>query len=348
MKVRLISIISVLLVLCSSTFVLAQSDWTWLYKKRLNKFERSHYKKEFVFEKNNIPEYSQLILSWNAFRPSRGHFSFYVQVKDSKTKKWHSYHKMADWGKNIQKSYYSQFNKNGSKGCYVRLEMPKNKLSSAFRVKVVANKKLNFLGFIQLSVSVSNLRIFGREKKASFAKLPATRVNGWIPRFSQMTLNHPRAEHLCSPTSMSMLVSYLKKRKINPVKFATRAYDGGLDVFGSWPFNTAAAFEMCDGSFTFHVQRLGSFLNLYNYLNKNIPVVVSVRGSLPGAPKVYNNGHLLVVAGWNKKNKKVVCYDPAFKKSHKVIREYDLGSFLSAWESSHRLAYIAQPNIKKA
>jgi hypothetical protein len=125
------------------------------------------------------------------------------------------------------------------------------------------------------------------------------------------------------------------------INFARKAHDTGLDAYGSWPFNTATAFEYCKGKFLFRVQRLASFADLHEFLNRKIPVIVSVRGNIKGAAKEYDQGHLLVVVGWDKEQKKVLCHDPAFKANNKVCVAYDLCSFLAAWERSRRLAYCA-------
>ena len=150
---------------------------------------------------------------------------------------------------------------------------------------------------------------------------------------------------MCSTTSCSMLVSFLMNTMVDPLDFAQHSLDSGLNAYGSWPFNVAHAFELCGGKYFFSVARLPSFRELHHHIYRGIPVVVSVRGYLQGAPKVYSNGHLLLVVGWDAKRKQVICHDPAFKKSRKTLKRYDIASFLSAWERSHRLAYIAEPNF---
>ena len=156
-----------------------------------------------------------------------------------------------------------------------------------------------------------------------------------------MVLHHPKKEVLCSPTSSSMVTGYLTQKHVDSIGFARKAYDNGLNAYGSWPFNTAHAFEYAKGRFLFRVQRLASFAELHRLLKRKIPVVVSVRGKIAGAPQEYKEGHLLVVVGWNKEKKKVLCHDPAFTSNDKVRVSYDMRSFLAAWERSRRLAYCA-------
>jgi hypothetical protein len=137
-----------------------------------------------------------------------------------------------------------------------------------------------------------------------------------------------------------MLVGYLNETQVKPFNFAKNVFDKGLGVYGSWPFNTAHAFELCGGKIRFAVGRLSSFVDLHKHLMNGIPVIISVRGSIDGAPKAYANGHLLVVVGWDAQHKKVICHDPALPTNNATLRRYSIYSFLKAWESSKRLAYL--------
>ena len=118
-------------------------------------------------------------------------------------------------------------------------------------------------------------------------------------------------------------------------------FDQGLDSYGSWPFNMVHAFELCQGAYWWRVIRMNSFKQLYALLHHNYPVAVSVRGALPGAPKAYNDGHLMVVIGYDASTQSIICYDPACAYDRTSVRKYPLADFLRAWEKSHRLAYCA-------
>ena len=104
----------------------------------------------------------------------------------------------------------------------------------------------------------------------------------------------------------------------------------------------AQAFDELGGTTWFTVMRMKSFADLYLHLKKNIPVVVSVRGVLTGAPKEYENGHLMLVVGWDKEKRSVVCHDPAFPANDQVLIYYQLEDFCRAWGSSHCLSYLAE------
>ena len=164
-----------------------------------------------------------------------------------------------------------------------------------------------------------------------------------VTKISQFALNHADSSRICSPTSCTMLTRYLTGYLIDPIDFAKKSYDKGLDAYGSWPFNMAHAFEHSNGKNWFFNTRLNSFTELHRQLTRNIPVVVSVRGTLPGAPKSYNQGHLLVVIGWDAQKKQVVCHDPASEKHYQTLKQYAFNDFIKAWELSHRLVYWVEP-----
>lgn len=316
-----------------------EHQWTWLFTKKFSSQELVTNKNRtlLMFSKMNIPEFNQLIFSWNAFKPIQGYFSFYAQVRDAKTKKWHEWHKMVDWGGTIAQSYCTKGTKTEYK--HVRLEVPHNQTTDGLRIKIIPLNAADLSCIHALGVNISNSAHF--KSPTQVPHLPSVCITN-IPQQSQMILPHPRAEHMCSPTSCSMLVSYLNKKPIDSLRFAHNVYDQGLDSFGSWPFNTSYAYEQCGGSIYFHVARLNSFSDLHAKLKQSIPVVVSVRGALEGAPREYKNGHLILVIGWDQQTEKVICHDPAFDTNQQVTTRYSFDAFSKAWGRSHNLAYLAE------
>ncbi|HZW61330.1 MAG TPA: C39 family peptidase, partial [Candidatus Babeliales bacterium] len=295
--------------------------------------------KSIIFAMDELNPFNQLVFTWNAFRPAQGYYSFSVQARDAKTKKWSQWYKMMEWGANTQRSFLTK----GSPGKYehVRLELG-NHHADAFRIKAVACEGATLANMKAIFVSLSDFHKFNLENAGHVTDLPSIVISN-VPKKSQMLLDHPRNNQLCSPTSCSMLISYLMGQDIDPVEFAEKAFDTGLGAYGSWPFNMAHAFERCKGDLFFATARMNSFANLHQRLQKGIPVVVSVRGYLEGAPKEYNSGHLLMVIGYDADNQRVICHDPAFNHEAAIVQQYDLRGFLDAWERSHRLAYLAEP-----
>lgn len=194
--------------------IVTAEQWTWLYTKKFSEPEiiKNKSRTSLVFSKQNIPHFSQLIFSWNAFRPTQGYFSFYAQVRDAKTRQWHDWHKMIDWGKDVQKSYLHKGPV--SEYYHVRLEIPKSNLADGLRIKIVPSDNADLSLLKALAVNISNISKFTLLPHNHYQNLPSIVIDN-IPQQSQMILEHPRAEHMCSPTSVSMLVSYLNYATIS-------------------------------------------------------------------------------------------------------------------------------------
>lgn len=318
--------------------------WTWVLRKTFTEEQAAanKHEKSIVFTSGKLHPFSQLIFSWNATRPTKGHFRFMVQARNKATQKWGKWHTMVDWGADVQRSYHSKDGK-FARYQYVRFELEKNCFADAFRIKACSYDGADLSFIKSFAVNVSNLRAFVSERgRRSLYKLPSARVHE-VPQLSQRVIDHPENGGMCSPTSCSMLTSYFKQEDVDPLSFAHNVFDNGLGVYGSWAFNVAHAYEHCDGKVLFATARLASFKQLHQHLQRGIPVVVSVRGSIAGGQKVYNKGHLLLVVGYDAKEKKVICHDPAWFSNEDTLRRYPLDSFIRAWEASHRLAYIADP-----
>lgn len=316
-------------------------QWTWFHRKTFNNQEQleNSTKSHIAFAKADLPKFSQLIFSWNALRPKKGYFTFYAQVRDSRTQKWSKWHQMAMWGSQVQKSFETDPDHLSSYH-HVRLESKPLLLADGFAIKVEAHEGAHFDQLKAFAVNLANLHLFRPEKESAILGLASVLIPG-VPQYSQFELDHPRNDGLCSPTSCAMLTAYLLSKGIDPIDFAEKSLDQGMDKYGSWPFNTAHAFEISEAKILYAIKRLNSFKDLHKQLVKNIPVVVSVRGQIHGAPRPYKNGHLLVVIGYDPKTKEIICHDPAMSSSHLVRKRYSVKSFLHAWERSHRLAYCA-------
>lgn len=334
----------ILMILMNAITIHCQVErWSWFYAQIIQsqRVSSATTKKMTIFSKVEVPHFSQLIFSWNARRPSRGYFSFLIQTRNAVTKQWGKWHRMMDWGADVQRSYLSDGDGH-TKYVHVRLEHQNNKKSDGFRIKICAHKNAGITDVKSVAVALSDYALFEPENVASLLKLPSVYISG-VPKVSQLLLDHPDNKRLCSPTSCFMLTHYLCQQRVTPEIFADNVFDSGLEVFGSWPFNVAHAFELCGGSNWFFTKRLHNFVDIYRQLRRGLPVVVSVRGMIEGAPKAYENGHLLVVVGWDAKRKKVICHDPALPEHGRVLISYPVESFIRAWERSYRLAYWVEP-----
>lgn len=310
-------------------------SWTYLVKKQFDLEHPCHA--GVPFKKTELAPFSQLIFSWNADEPEGGYFCFWVRVHRL-SGRWGPWHKMVEWGKGERRSFTDQLD--DERYCYVRLELPTSDCADGFELRVESVGGADPSRVKLLAVALSNFSYFEPEIDLDrYRVCPPVFIEGIVP-VSQMQVDHPDFTKICSPTSLCMLVSYLKGSLLDPIVFAQGVYDNGLGVYGSWPFNLAYAYQQTGGDYFFCVQRLHSFATLYNLLSEGIPVVVSVRGMIAGAPKPYPGGHLLVVVGFDGERGMVLCQDPAAPTGETVLRSYPLSDFKNAWEASFRLAYV--------
>jgi hypothetical protein len=163
-----------------------------------------------------------------------------------------------------------------------------------------------------------------------------------VPERSQMV--YPNGNVLCSPTTVSMIMSYWSQRLKRPdidrdVPEIVRAlYDSEWKGAGNWPFNMAYA-----GSYRglrACVTRLSDVSELEDWIASGLPVGMSLcydrlRGKGPGP-----NGHLVVCVGFTT-NGDVVINDPGTTLN--VRKTFPRKNLIYAWSISHNAVYLIYP-----
>lgn len=269
--------------------------------------------------KNTLP-FNELILSWNGIRPKSGKWTFWVSLHEGE---WLRY---AEWSAEGQRSFRSV----GKFATSDQDIVSSTKLCQAFAIRV-EGPDLSHLK--SMTVCVSHLQ---KHEIVTPNDLSPVKLKG-IGGQSQLLLLHPRCKDLCSPISTTTALNYLLgEKKIDPIRFAAASHDAGFDIYGNWVLNIAEAFNV--SQISCHVERLADFSALHYHLEKERPVVVSVKGMIPGAPKPYPAGHLLCVVGYE--GQKVHCLDPAFPDNESTEVSYKLDDFLKAWGVRKNLAYV--------
>lgn len=278
------------------------------------------------WEETNLPPFSELILSWNATRPTSGQYQFFVSVYASSWTPWLFY---ASWGSHGQRSSAAE---HGPVRVFQdTLEMAQGFYANGFRVKVVGDVPTLYV-YLKNSLPPSFL------PSLISVSLP-------LQGLSQMTLPHPRHKDLCSPTAVTAVIRYLKgSPALSPEAVAHHVWDQGFDIFGNWVFNTAQAFHELGNSFRTWVERSAGFAPVHARLLQGFPTVVSVRGPIPGSALPYALGHLMAVIGFDASAQKVLCMDPAFATDAETLVAYDLQDFMQAWERRGFVAYCFDKN----
>lgn len=286
------------------------------------------------WQEESVLPFDELMITWNAPRPSDGKYQFYVSVK---TDEWSSCLLYASWGSDGQASYLSTTSDGPVRVYQDALEVLEGKKATGFQVHVVAQGNASLDQIQGLHVYTNGNKTQEPVKALSYSEPVYLQVSG----LSQMALNHVRHMDLCSPTSTVAVVRYLSNNyQTDPVYFAQKSWDGGFDIFGNWVFNVAQAWTELGPDWNCWVERLSGFDEIYQKLHQGTPVIVSVRGPLPGSAQPYAKGHLMAVIGFDPIEQKVLCMDPAFPSNQLTSASYDLSDFLQAWNRRGRVAYV--------
>jgi hypothetical protein len=163
-----------------------------------------------------------------------------------------------------------------------------------------------------------------------------------VPERSQMA--YPNGKVLCSPTTVSMLMTYWAGVLHRPdldqdvPEVAQAVHDSQWKGTGNWPFNMAYP-----GSFPgirAYVTRMSDVSELEQWTAAGLPVGLSVcydrlRGKGPGP-----NGHLVVCVGFTDRGDPII-NDPGTSKH--VRKVFARSKLIYAWAYSHNSAYLLYP-----
>jgi len=303
----------------------------------------TRHNKFLIWSKKTERPFTELIVSWNASRPRKGKYQIFVNVKHER---WSGWKRLAEWGTTTQRTFSDTRNRFFHVK-HVRAETQRGRTANEYKIKIIARNGADINGIKAVFANVANWNKF--RVQTPMKRMQHTYLNT-VPKHSQWWLKHERTKDLCSPTSTSIIVRYFnQKRALNlgslneeASRFAPLVQDSSLDIFGCWPLNVAQAFDSSGGKVFFHVERLNNFESLYTHLRKGRPIAVSIRGRLRGGAWPYNNGHFVVVVGWNNKRNTVICIDPAFRKKAEIVRNYPIKDFMTAWGKSRNLSYVPE------
>jgi hypothetical protein len=279
-----------------------------------------------------LPPFDECMLTWNASRPQKGGYHFYVSVK---TEQWSPLLLYASWGSAGQMSYD---HKTSEAHIYqdVLTVLGKEK-ATGFRIKIVPEEgaPIDAIRGLHIYINEPYAETTGRNT-SNYASIQIP-VSG----LSQIALDHIRHMDLCSPTSTTAVTRYLSgDASIDPLLFASQSWDKGFNIFGNWVFSVAQSSVILGPAWAAWVERLSGFRDIHQRLQQGTPVIVSIRGPLPGSALPYSKGHLVAVTGYDSEHQRVLCMDPAFPSNEETLVQYDLDEFITAWNRRGRVAYI--------
>lgn len=162
-----------------------------------------------------------------------------------------------------------------------------------------------------------------------------------VPFRSQKTEQRELAGRICSPTSLAMVLAHFGIDR--PVlEVSRRAWDADRDLYGNWPRNVQAAFELGAPGY---VCRFTEWPQVEAVLARGQPIVASIRvarGELPAAPFPATDGHLIVIEGMDEKGDLLVL-DPSVSTMELGARVYPRRDMERVWfTNAAGTAYIIE------
>lgn len=299
------------------------------------KFSPYDSKKDYLWFVPKVNEYDELIISWNADRPVKGHYV--IQVSVNIGEKWSPWLLYAVWGDRFQYSFQDYANSALVRSYQDQIQLLDGNFAKGFQIRIQAYAGATLDHFYRLYACTSNLQNFKVDTTPPFHSsilLPLTGV-------SQLSLNHPRNKSLCSPSSTTSCLHYLLGNKnLNALIFAKKVHDSAFDIYGNWPFNTAQAFVELGFQWLCFCRRLPSFSLIQETINQGFPVVTSIKGMMTGSFLSYTTGHLVALKGYNAGSQQIICMDPAFPTTIQTCINYPWEEFINSWKNRQCLAYF--------
>jgi len=289
--------------------------------------------------------WDDLVISWNAMTPSGT--GFQVEARAIYAGRATQYYTLGYWSEDParqrRESVTGQKDEDGDvKTDTLLLEHPANRLQLRVSLFGMDERTIPRLKLIGLSLLNSKAPpITQPPNKAAWGQsLP-------VPERSQ--LSYPGGREWCSPTAVSMVLTYWSailnrpELGVDVSRVAAGVFDPNWPGTGNWPFNTAFAgsFEGMRGC----VVRLADVAELESLVADRVPPIVSVSyDALYARLPDKGHGHLVVCLGFTEKGD-VVINDPwaDFSKGDKVRQVVTRENFLQAWRHSHQTAYLIRP-----
>jgi hypothetical protein len=290
-------------------------------------------------EIRTVIPWDELIVSWNVELAAEAALTVEARaIYPDRTTKWYT---MGLWSvdptKNPRKSVRRQKDDDGNVDTDT---LALNQAAERVQVRVIftgSSKKKPKLKFLSLALLDSNA---AREPLPPFKAAWGKVIN--VRERSQMA--YENGDVLCSPTTVSMLLSHWSKKLNRPgldcdvPEVVRGVYDPVWGGTGNWVFNTAYA-----GSFRWmraYTTRLSDVSELDRFIAKGIPVGLSVCYNRLRGKSREPSGHLVVLVGFTKTGDAII-NDPGTSKNVRKI--FPRANLIDAWAYSKNAVYLIYP-----
>jgi uncharacterized protein YvpB len=289
--------------------------------------------------------FSEVIPSWNVRNPANAQLRIELRARiNGQPTQWY---RLADWSLN---PYGKRASMDGQSDPYATVITDTLSLKSPGE-SVDVRLTLESIGIASGHLELITLAFSDRKPKSNGAVevTPPVRSSAWgksieVPEKAQG--DYPRGSVLCSPTSISMLLTHygeqLDQVELNldvPLVEAS-VWDPVYNGAGNWSFNTAFVGSL--PGMRSYVARWSDISDLEKWIVAGLPVVCSVSfDMLQGKPlSPTESGHLVVLVGFTESGDPIF-NDPA--KRGKVRTAYKRSDFERAWLYSNRTVYVVHP-----
>ena len=292
--------------------------------------------------------FTQLILSWNATRSdSISALHFIVDVSPD-SHSWHGFDYQT-WGSGEVSQATSEWVKKVDgigriNVDFLTLEQPMR--YARVIVRALGNGQSGEIFLRRMAVAFSNDDSGWDDYRAhhGIVRRPAySQVKLAVPYYTQRSLPKSLSGNCCSPTSVCMVMNY-HGIEITPAEMAHRVYDRRGGIYGNWPHNVAAAFEIGLGKTWVEVHC--GFDEIYDEVAAGRPVVISIAydyDKLPRSPiHEAPEGHLIAVVGFDGPEI-VISNDPAGHYAEDGIVNYPRKELEEIWIGHGGIAYHLWP-----
>jgi len=292
--------------------------------------------------------YKEAIASWNADTPAGSWLE--VQLRARYGTRWSRWYVLGIWAADTstvaRHSVNVQKDGDGTVDDDTFISLSEQEATEAFQIKL---RLFSVEGAAIPSVRNVSVAYSTSKPKAALASTGNPALwNRLIEVLQCSQMVYPDGGSVwCSPTSISMMLSYLDKYRGEREPRVRAAVDGVFDwVYdghGNWPFNTAYAATF---GYDAYVARLSGLKKAEELIAAGMPVVMSVawkKGELTGADVESTNGHLVVLVGFDSAGNPIV-NDPASPANETVRRTYLRSEFEPLWlQRSGGTVYLIYP-----
>jgi hypothetical protein len=284
-------------------------------------------------------DFTEIIVSWNTTLPRDG--SLVIEARAVYPEHLSRYYTLGLWAndpsQHPRKSVAGQKDPDGNVStdtlvlCHAARRL---QVRLTIAGESAAHRELKFLG-----ISLTDTNFMSSElapRREAWGKVLA------VPERTQMI--YPNGKTLCSPTTVSMLMAYWAQNLKQPEldrdvpEIAAAIYDSQWQGTGNWPFNMAYA-----GSFPgvrAYVTRFGDISELEAWIERGLPVGLSVDYDRLRAKGPGPNGHLVVLVGFTTEGNPII-NDPGTSKH--VRKVFPRRNLFDAWACSRNTVYLVYP-----